>query len=94
MLGNGFVCQFCCVLTKQNKCQKENANTLCSTFATQNMSFASERWGGTVPVVFRLAQAEIATHEAPPPLFMLLPRHSYLPMIAAEVGCFSEGFLV
>eukprot|EP00455_Lapot_gusevi_P011781 TRINITY_DN1549_c0_g3_i1.p1 TRINITY_DN1549_c0_g3~~TRINITY_DN1549_c0_g3_i1.p1 ORF type:complete len:350 (+),score=69.97 TRINITY_DN1549_c0_g3_i1:106-1050(+) len=42
-----------------------------------------DMWQGSVPVVFQLSANEITTLEAPPPLYMLLPRMSYLPLVSA-----------
>ena len=45
---------------------------------------AAATWSGSVPAVFTLARDEVATMQPPPPVYLLLPRVSYLPTAAAE----------
>jgi hypothetical protein len=46
-----------------------------------------EVWGGQVPAMFTLAETEVVTIAAPLPLFMLLPRVSYVHVVrGADVG--------
>ena len=44
-------------------------------------------WGGELPVVIQLASRDVAvaSHQAPAPLAMMIPRRSYLPLIVDEL---------
>jgi len=44
-----------------------------------------EVWDGRIPAVFTLSSSEVETLTAPEPYFLLLPRHSYLPLVTDKV---------
>lgn len=46
---------------------------------------SSKVWGGKIPVVFNLASREVTAMETPLPIYMLLPRMSYLPLVTKTV---------
>ena len=44
-----------------------------------------EIWDGKVPVSFNLASEEVFTIEKPEPLYLLVPRQSYFPLVSDSV---------
>jgi len=45
----------------------------------------TEVWKGAIPVRITLSMHDITSLESPPPMFLLLPRVSYIPLILEEV---------
>jgi len=44
-----------------------------------------EVWDARVPVVFSLAEEEVASLNPPEPFFLMLPRLQYLPLLTDKV---------
>ena len=44
-------------------------------------ALAAAVWAGAVPLCVSLDAREVAACSTPPPLFLLLPRHAYLPLL-------------
>jgi hypothetical protein len=44
-----------------------------------------EVWRGQVPICFSLSENELSTLNGPPPLYLQIPRASYLPLYSATL---------
>ena len=49
-------------------------------------------WNGQLPVRFDLASNEVTTYQAPRPLFVMIPRVSYFPLLLARVVEYFEKY--
>jgi hypothetical protein len=49
-------------------------------------------WSGQVPVRFDLASNEVTTYQAPRPMFVMIPRMSYFPLLLARVVEYFEKY--
>jgi hypothetical protein len=59
---------------------------------TDGASLTAAVWDGAVPICLSLEPHEVATARAPPSLFLLAPRHAFLPLLSAQcVTHFAEA---
>ena len=49
-------------------------------------------WSGQIPVRFDLASNEVTTYQSPRPMFVMVPRLSYFPLLLARVIDYFEKY--
>eukprot|EP00898_Chlorokybus_atmophyticus_P006179 jgi/Chlat1/6562/Chrsp45S05929 len=53
-----------------------------------------EVWAGALPLKVALAEDEVSSYPAPKPMFVMLPRHSYLPLLVTTLRTHFEPSLL
>ena len=51
-------------------------------------------WNGCVPCEFTLSKDEVVALEGPRPLYLMLPRSSYLPFVTEKITTFFDPFIL
>ena len=59
-----------------------------------SLEVSQEVWKGSVPIAFRLAPNDLSSANTPEDVYVLAPRLSYIPVIAADVVDFLRDFSV
>ena len=74
---------FCagCTAARPRALHKPSA-LLPTRFAMGDGALAAAAWNGAIPVCVSLDEHEVAAPQAPPSLFLLVPRHAYLPQLS------------
>jgi autophagy-related protein 5 len=63
-------------------------------FSPLSLEVSQEVWKGSVPISFKLAPNDLSSTITPDDVYVLAPRLSYIPVIAADVVDFLRDFAV